>query len=106
MYVLDENNAKIIKEKLDIVYLIRMLINYKRITEMLFSPEQQILFNMIYKPLFLILFIVVNISGFIFFIFIKFCFLSSFRFCFEASSYLENKDFLSFSFDSDILKIY
>ena len=64
MYVLDENNAKIIKEKLDIVYLIRMLINYKRITEMLFSPEQQILFNMIYKPLSLILFIVVNISGF------------------------------------------
>ena len=74
MYVLDENNAKIIKEKLDIVYLIRMLINYKRITEMLFSPEQQILFNMIYKPLSLILFIVVNISGFILFIFIKFCF--------------------------------
>ena len=65
MYVLDENNAKIIKEKLDIVYLIRILINYKRITEMLFSPEQQILFN---KPLSLILFIVVNISGFILFI--------------------------------------
>ena len=62
MYILDENNAKIIKEKLDIVYLIRMLINYKRITEMLFSPEQQILFNMIYKPLSLLLFIVVNIS--------------------------------------------
>ncbi len=45
-----QKGANIIKEKLDIVYLIRTLINQSRIKEMIFSREQKILFNLLYKP--------------------------------------------------------
>lgn len=45
-----KKGANLIKEKLDIIYLIRTIINQSRIKEMIFSKEQKTLFNLLYKP--------------------------------------------------------
>ena len=48
-YIYLEKGVKIIKEKLDLVYILRMMLNYNRIKNLIFSKEQRQLFNLVYK---------------------------------------------------------
>ena len=48
-YIYLDKGVKIIKEKLDLVYILRLMLNYNRIKDLIFSKEQKQLFNLVYK---------------------------------------------------------